>query len=138
MSELRIYTDRLKEGATQKIEEQLDPSFLEVQEEALSFEKPVTLSGSAYLASDHLVTEIRMETSASIPCIVCNEKIEIPLKITGFRFTVPLSAIKSGIYDYTEEVREALLLEVPRFIECSGGQCPERENINKYLNNNVS
>jgi uncharacterized metal-binding protein YceD (DUF177 family) len=136
MSELKIYVDRLKEGATEKIAEELPPSFLEVEEEALRFEKQVVLIGSAYLASDHLVVELNIKTSASTPCIICNEKIDIPLNVVNFRFTIPLSSIRSGVYDYGQEVREALLLEVPRFVECGGGHCPERETINKYLHKN--
>ncbi len=137
MPELKIYVDRLKEGATEKIEERLDPSFMEVAEESLIFEQPIELKGLAYLASDHLIVELAIETSALLPCIICNEKITLPLKLKNFRFTVTLSQIRSGVYDYGEQVREAILVEVPRFFECTGGHCPERENISKYFHNEI-
>ena len=32
-----------------------------------------------------------------------------------------------------EELMEAILLQVPDFVECHDGDCPERKNISKFL-----
>lgn len=130
---LNIYIDRLKGGTHFPIEEGLDPYFIEVQEAELSFQQPIQLRGSAYLAGDHLIIQLSIQTQALLPCIVCNEQVEIGIKIESFYQTVPLSSIKSAIYDYGDEVRNAILLQVPTFIECHHGNCPERVFLKKYL-----
>ncbi len=130
---LKIYVDRLKEGNSEILNATLPSSILDIQEEELSFKEPVHVSGDAYLADDHLVTNINARTTASLPCSICNEPVSILINVKDHCATEPLSEIRSAIYDLTPEVREALLLQVPQFIECNGGNCPERETMKKYL-----
>lgn len=131
--QLRIYVERLKNDHVEKIDETLDPSFLEVHEKDLEFKKPIRLIGTAYLASDHLILELNIHTTAQIPCKICNDPVDVPLEIANVRHTEALSNIKSGVFDFSEEVRDAILLKVPAFVECHGGSCPEREVIKKFL-----
>lgn len=134
-STLKIFIDRLKGDAVEQIEEELPSHFLEVQEADLSFAHPIQLKGSAYLANQHLILELTISTSAQIPCIICNEKVEVPIQIQNVPHTIEISSIKSAVYDYSQEVRNAILLKVPTFVECQDGNCPERKIINKYLKN---
>lgn len=130
---LKIFIDRLKGDAVEQIEEELPSDFLEIQEEDLSFAHPIHLKGSAYLASQHLILELTISTSAQIPCIICNEKVEVSIEIRDVHHTIEVASIKSAIYDYSQEVRSSILLKIPTFVECQEGNCPERKTINKYL-----
>jgi len=132
-SALKIYVDRLKEGHKEKIDLILPPDLMEVNEQELAFLNPITLKGETYLAEDHLVLHLQLETKATLPCIVCNQAVKIPLVIQDFYHAEPIAEIKGAIFDYTEKVREALLLQTPIYIECSNGKCPERKTLNKYL-----
>jgi uncharacterized metal-binding protein YceD (DUF177 family) len=133
MENLKIYIDRLKDGQAQKIEETLAPDFLDVKEEELFFETPVQVRGEVYLADDHLVIHLDMETSATMPCSICNSAISIPIVVKNSYHTEPLKEIKSATYDVAERVRETILLQTPLFTECNGGKCPEREHLKKFL-----
>lgn len=128
-----IYVDRLKDGQTLKIEENSSPAFLDIHEEELSFPSPVAIRGKAYLAEDHLVLQLDIRTEFVMPCSICNEKVTVPVEIKNFYHVEPLAEIPSHIFDYTELLREDILLQVPPFIECRGGKCPERGNISPYL-----
>jgi uncharacterized metal-binding protein YceD (DUF177 family) len=134
MEKLKIYIDRLKGGQSQKIEETLPPNFLALDEEDLLFDDPIHLHGEVYIASDHLVIHLSIETFAYLPCSVCNDPVHAPIAIKNHYLTHPLSEIHGAIFDLTEEIRESILLQTPLFVECHGGKCPERENIKKFLN----
>lgn len=133
MENLKIYIDRLKNGPAQKIEETLSPDFLELDEEDLVFDDPVNLKGEAYLADDHLVIHLNIDTLAYLPCSICNDAIHTSIAIKNLCITHPLSEIEGAVFDLAEEVRESILLQTPLFIECTNGKCPERENIKKFL-----
>lgn len=134
--QLKIYIDRLKEGQIEQIAEVLPPDFLDIHEEDLAFSEPVTLSGKAYLAEDHLVLNLCVKTEASIPCCICNELVKVPVVLDNFYHTVALEDISSPVLDYGADLREAILLQTPLFAECSGGNCPEREEVSKYFKQN--
>lgn len=133
MEKLKIYIDRLKGGHTLKIEETLSPDFLDIGEEDLLFGAPVHLKGEAYLANEHLIIHLNIETTASLPCSICNDPILIPIVLKNIYLTEPLAGIKGAIFDITGEVRESILLQAPLFSECHHGKCPERENLKQFL-----
>jgi uncharacterized metal-binding protein YceD (DUF177 family) len=128
----KIYIDRLTQGNVEQIEESLSPEFLDVEEADLSFQKNVFIRGEAYLTGEHLVLKLKIEAKALIPCAICNEMVETPINIEKFYHTKELRAIPSHVYDFTKELREAILLEVPSFVECRGN-CPERAKLKKYF-----
>lgn len=128
-----IYVDRLKDGQTLKIEEKSSPEFLDIHEEELSFTDPVSISGKAYLAEDHLVLQLDIRTQFVMPCSICNEKVTLPIEIKNFYHVEPIAEITSHIFDFTELLREDILLQVPPFVECHEGRCPERGTISPYL-----
>ena len=133
MEKLKIYIDRLKGGQILEIDETLPPDFLEIDEEELAFEEPVRLHGEAYLANDHLVLHLNIETSARLPCSICNDSVHTPIALKNIYLSEPLEEIKGSIFDITEEVRETILLQTPLFTECHNGKCPDRAVVNKFL-----
>jgi uncharacterized metal-binding protein YceD (DUF177 family) len=133
MENLKVYVDRLRGGHTMNIDETLPPEFMELEDEELSFEEPVHVRGEAYLADEHLVVHLNIDTKAILPCSICNDEVCLPLAIKNIYFTEPLADIKTAIFDVAEQVRETVLLQTPLFTECHDGKCPERENIKKFL-----
>jgi hypothetical protein len=132
-SPFSLYIDRLKDGHKQIIQEEASPDFLDIHEKELSFPHPVIVSGETYLADEHIILHLNIKTIAKIPCLVCNELVSIPIIIDNFTHTREMEDFKSGIFDYSEELREAILLQVPPFAECRAGNCPERETLKQYL-----
>jgi uncharacterized metal-binding protein YceD (DUF177 family) len=132
----KILIDRLKRGQSQKIDEQLEPLVLGPNEPELQFAFPVTVKGEAYIAETHLVIHLDAATKVLMPCAVCNQMIKVELKSLGFYHTEPLEAIPNAIFDYGEPLREALLIELPKTVECKGS-CPERPLIAPYLRSEV-
>lgn len=132
--EFKIYVDRLKHGEVEQIEEQLDPGFLMQDDEELSFKHAVDIQGEAYVAEKELVLHLNsIETIATLPCTICSEPTETPLQLKGLYHVVPLAEIKSGIFNLKEYLRETIILEAPRFVECHEGKCPERKNFEQFL-----
>lgn len=136
IKEIKIYVDRLKDGHTEQVNELLDPSVLDIQEQELSFSRAVEVTGEAYLAEDHLVFHFQIAAAADIPCAICNETFSYPLSVDCYH-TEQLEELKSSVFNGTEAIREAILLQVPPFAECHEGKCPERKNISKFLKKEV-
>jgi uncharacterized metal-binding protein YceD (DUF177 family) len=133
MDNLKIYIDRMQGGQSHKIDETLPPEFLEIDEKDLLFDEPIALKAEAYIADDHLIIQLNAETSAYLPCSICNEPVQLPIVVKDATTTKPLSEINGSVFDLSGEVRESLLLQTPLFAECSGGKCPERESLKKFL-----
>ncbi len=134
MEALKIYIDRLKNGQNQAIKETLTPEFLDIQDEELAFKDPVQVKAEAYVTDDFLVIHLTTETSAWLPCSICNESIRTPISIKNLALTIALEEIKGAIFDLTEKLRDTILLQTPLYTECNNGKCPERENLKKFLN----
>lgn len=133
MSDCKLLIDRLKNGQTEKIDQKLAGAFLGPDEEELKFSFPVKVKGEAYLTDDHLIVHLKAETRVLMPCSICNQMIDSDLKVDHFYQAVPVEEIPSAIYDYQDLLREALLLELPRTVECNSGKCPERETMAPYM-----
>ncbi|MBS0620072.1 MAG: hypothetical protein JSS61_01255 [Verrucomicrobia bacterium] len=133
MDSLKVYIDRLKNEELFAIEETLPPEFMELQEAGLQFKKPIQVKGDAYLANDHLVIQLHLHTEVFLPCSICNEFVSYPIEIHNLSITQPLEDIKKSVYDLSGEIRESILLQVPPFVECGGGNCPEREKLKEFL-----
>ncbi|MBA3237084.1 MAG: hypothetical protein H0T62_01885 [Parachlamydiaceae bacterium] len=134
----KIYFEQLKGGKIEKIDATFTPEFLSVEEESLHFKDPVQLKGEAYLADDALILHLDAETVAVIPCSICNEPVKVPVEIHSFYHAEDIEGLKNGYFNFKEILREALLLEVPAFAECSKGNCPKRKEIVKFLKNPTS
>ena len=129
----KIWIDRLGEGHVQKINGSFDPAFLEIDEKELKFSAPVQAAGEAYLADRHLVIHLKAQTKATVPCAICNEMTDMELKVENFYHSEAIEEIPSAVFDFSGPLRDALLIELPHYFECCGGNCPERENLVPYL-----
>lgn len=139
MSEpFKIFIDRLRDGQTQKIEETLEPSFLGPNEPDLLFNGQVQVKGETYLTDTHLIIHLKAQTKVGMPCAICNEIIDVNLKVDNFYHTEGLEEIPSAVFNYSEALREALLIELPRTAECNQGNCPNRESLKPYLHKDTT
>lgn len=130
---LTIHTDQLDEGKREEIDLTLPPDFLDVKEDDLSFPHPIRVKGETYVITDHLVLLLSVETKAQMPCTICNKKISVPIKTQDISHTLPLAEMESTIFDYTDLLREEIILLIPQFAECENGKCPERAQIAPFM-----
>ncbi|MCI0381533.1 MAG: DUF177 domain-containing protein [Chlamydiae bacterium] len=129
-----IYADRLKEEQREAIELKLPPDFLQTYpEDEITFKEEILIQGETYLASDHLVIHGSVHTSVLLPCSICNQPVKKTIHINSFYHTEELANIKSHIFDYSEEIRSAILLSIPQFAECNEGRCEERKQMEKFF-----
>lgn len=131
--EFKIYIHRLYEGREETIKETFSPSFMEIQERELQFTKPITLTGSAYLADQTLILVWNVHTFALIPCAICNQMVEQEIDIKNFNAQIEIETIAGGVFNFKELLRECVLLELPFVLECHNGHCPERKNLVHFL-----
>jgi hypothetical protein len=127
----QIFIDRLANGQEETIAWKLPATLLNVQEDVLFFPTEITVEGRAYLAEEFLIIQVDISTTAMVPCTVCNKMVEKQIVIDEFYHAEPLS--KEKIFDFTEKLRDAILLEVPPFYECNNGNCSERKELEKFL-----
>lgn len=126
----KIYVDRLREGREEKISFTVDASFIGVPSEFLD---PVRISGVAYLAHSHLILRLRIDTMMRMVCAMCNEFVNVQTAIDDFYQTVELAKIPHFVFNFEDLVRDAILLQLPHTVECNGGNCPDREQLQKYF-----
>lgn len=128
----KIHIEQLRNGHSNEIDEVFSPSFLDVNEESLSFTDKVHVQGEAYLAGEMLILHFVVVAHGLIPCSICNELVKVEINIPNFYHAEPLADIKGGIFNFGIILREAILLEAPSFAECEG-KCPKRKEIKEFL-----
>ena len=131
--DVRISLDSLKVKETERIEKELSPEFLEIDEMELTIDRSIHVKGMIYLTPSHLIMQVSAKTSGSMPCLICNEMTRFTLKIETFTHTERLSRLSRGYFDIRPALREALLLQLPQFVECSNSKCPKRDELKSYL-----
>src|SRR5262245_11118195 len=115
-----LYIDRLRGGEEFFFEEEMNPDFLNLENDPeFSSSEKVRVSGKAYLAGDWLVIQGSIETALTVLCSMCNESFGMPVHVDWVH-EEPISNIKGGLFDYSELVREEILLEVPYYRLCGG------------------
>jgi hypothetical protein len=115
--EFKIFVDRLRNGVVENISESLDPAFMDLHEKDLRFVNPITLKGTAYIAAKDLVMALDVKTTASMTCSICLGPVEVPIHLNDLVITEEVANIKSHIYVFRPEVREAILQEDRRVSE---------------------
>lgn len=131
--QFKIYVEQLREGQERRIDESLDPSFMEIEEPALVFKNPIIVKGKTYLAEKELVIHWNIDAEAFIPCSICNDMTAIPIHLKNIYHTEPVDEIKGGIFNFKELLRTTILLETPAFVECHDGHCPQRKELEKFI-----
>lgn len=129
----KIYVDRLRDGAIEKISEVFTSDFLCQRDESLSYQTDVNVVGEAYLAENDLILHLNVSTSAEVPCTICTKPVTVPVTLEGLYIVEPLEEIPSGIYSFREALRESIILEAPRFAKCGGEKCENEAEYTKYL-----
>jgi len=127
---LNIHT--LSENHPIIINKSFDPSFIDLDEKEIKFEDPIEIKGKIYLASDDIIINVSSRTYVKLPCSICNEPIKYLLVNKNYMHNQPLKTLNDSIYDYTEIIRQAVILELPAKVECNNN-CSERENIAPFL-----
>lgn len=131
----QIYLDRLKDGKEYTHEGEILPGNCGIVDEKgeYTFSFPLLFKTRAYITDDVLILEISLETKATLFCKICTEPVEMALFVEKSCKTVPVSACRDRKYDYQADIREEVLLAIPHFIECSGGECPSRPTFKTFL-----
>ena len=132
---LIIFTEQLREGKREAIEHVLPPDFLAIQEPELNFTSPIHLKGEAYATDEHLILQLSAHTEVKMPCSICNEMTFVSLKTEEIYHTILFIDLKSTIFDFTDLIREELVILIPHFVECQQGKCPDRNQISKFMKN---
>ncbi len=130
---MKIYIDRLRDGHIERIDGEYQQDFISVNENSLSFNAPITAKGEIYLCDDTIVVHFDASTHVTLPCIVCNDPTDVVIAVKDVYVSENISNIRSRVYDFSSELREALLLEAPSFAECNNGSCPHRDDMKKFM-----
>ncbi len=130
---LKIFLDRLKGDKKEKIEGLFSVSLLEKTEPDCTVSDQVQVELEAYLTSELLVIHLNAKGKVWLPCVVCNQITDKEIEAKGFYQTYPIKDIKDRIFDVLPILKEALLIEIPPFLECNQGDCPERKHIKSFL-----
>ena len=131
--QLKIFTEQLKDGRKEKIDLILAADFLDLTEKEIQTPSSITVKGEAYCLDDLLMISLEVETSIEMPCSICNSATQVPLQNKNILLSIPLSELPSAIYDYTDLLREEIIILIPQFVECKDGSCPERKELQPYL-----
>lgn len=129
---LLVHIERLREGKTESFEEQLDPALLQMADEELACNEPITVSGEVYLVDTWLIVKLSFTANIVIPCSFCNEPFILPIR-SDLQHEESLEEISGGVFDLLPVVREAILLEIPFYPQCGGETCRNRDKIEKFL-----
>ena len=130
--ELKIYVNRLEGGKGETIEESFPATLLFENEAELHFPGDVSFKGQAYLADGHLVIKLEIHCAIEIPCSICDKPCPLSVDLKDFYYAHSLEEVKAAVFDYSEVIREAVLLELPAIAECDG-RCKQREEMRPFL-----
>jgi uncharacterized metal-binding protein YceD (DUF177 family) len=130
---MEINVEQLKNGKPEGIDLTLPSDFLEIHEKEIFFTGPVHLKGQAYAADDHLILQLSAETEIKMACSICNKMTRLPLNAQEIFYSIPFDELKSTIFDFTDIVREEIILLIPQFVECQEGKCPERAHLSPFM-----
>lgn len=122
----------LTSGKTIKFDGKIDPKFIEIMESELKFIDPIQIQGKAYIVDDFLIIHLNAMTFATMPCASCNEMKKTKISLENFRINEPLESIPE-VYDFRAALKEALLLELPKFLDCEEGNCPKKTDLKPFL-----
>ena len=133
---LCVYLERLVSGRKQEFDELVEPDLLNLSDETLTFQDPVYVKGEAYLAEGWLILHLSVDTKVTVPCSLCNEPVAIDISVKGLIEEEAVETIHGGVFDFSDRIREVVLLEVPFYPQCGGAECSNRKDVEKYLAKN--
>jgi uncharacterized metal-binding protein YceD (DUF177 family) len=130
---LNIYVDRLQGGKSDHFEESLPPDSLQLSDDILTFKDPILVKGLAYLSEDFLIIQFSVDTQVWVACSLCNEELKRSIHLRDVIEEIPIDDIQGAVFDCAAVIRQAILLEIPFFVQCGGEVCKNRKSIEKYL-----
>ena len=130
---LKIHLERLQEGKKEQFEESISPDVLQLSDDILTFTEPVSISGCAYASEDFLILQFNVHASVTLACSLCNEMMKLPINLHDVIEEISLDEIEGSVYDLAPLIREAILLEIPFYVQCGGDMCKNRKSVEKYL-----
>ncbi len=136
-SPLKIFTEQLRDGKREQIEHVLPPDFLGLGEPDLIFQHPIYLKGEVYATDEDLILQLSAHTEVKMPCSICNDMTFVTLKTEELYHTILLSELESTTFDFTDILREEIVILIPQYVECQQGNCPERKVISKFMKSKV-
>lgn len=133
LDQMIIYVDRLRGGGKEVLKVQLPPDLFDFRDPEIALKEGVKVQGSAYLANGELVFSFSFHAALTMPCRVCNRKIDYIIELTDVYWMIDLSDVKGAKVDATEIIVEFLMAEIPPFVECGGGTCTHRQEQEPFL-----
>jgi uncharacterized metal-binding protein YceD (DUF177 family) len=130
---LKIFTDQLQEGETETIDLTLPPEFLDLSEKDIQTPSPILVKGEAYVVDDLLIFSLSIQTEIEMLCSICNGMTRVSLENKNIDLSLSLSELPSSIFDYSDLLREEIIMLIPQFAECSEGSCPKRKELKNHL-----
>jgi uncharacterized metal-binding protein YceD (DUF177 family) len=130
---LTIFTEQLRNGKREQIDHVLPPDFFGITEADLTFHSPIYVKGEVYATDEDLILQLSAHTEVKMPCSICNEMTLVTLKTEELYHTVLLDELESTTFDFTDILREEIVILIPQYVECQEGQCPERKTLSKFM-----
>ena len=107
--------------------------FLNIDESELHFGPQVDIRGEAYVVEDQLILHLDLIVPVVSICTICSGDAALTIDINNLYHIEDIKKLKTTIFDFSSVLRQEILLEVPRYAECRGGNCPDREAMKGYL-----
>lgn len=136
--QLKIYVESLRAGGEEVVSLVIPSDFLEISEKEVSIAPQVSVQGTVYVTGDELILSLDCQTSIYLPCSICNAPTHVEIRTGTFTHSESLSDLPSSIFDYSQIIREELLLLIPHFVECQNGKCPERKELKIFMKEKVT
>ncbi|HEX2579374.1 MAG TPA: hypothetical protein VHK67_03110 [Rhabdochlamydiaceae bacterium] len=131
--ELKVFTEQLRDGKRETFEHVLPPDFLGINEPDIVFHHPIHVKGEVYATDEDLILQLSAHTEVQMPCSICNQMTFVPLKTEELYHTILLD--DSTTFDFSDILREELIILIPQYVECHNGKCPERQIVSKFMKN---
>ena len=112
-----INIDQLRKTGNLSLNMTLPSDFLELEESELHFGAEIVLQGEAYVVDERLILHLDMIVPAILVCTICSGDAHKDVKIDNFYHVEETKKLKSTIYDFSNVLRQEILLEVPQFAE---------------------
>ncbi len=128
-----INIDQVRKSGNLSLNMSVSSDFLNIDESEIHFGPQVDIRGEAYVVDDRLILHLDLIVPAILVCKMCSGDAPITIDINSLYHIEEIKNLKTTIFDFSSVLRQEILLEVPRFAECRGGNCPDRETMKAYL-----
>ncbi|HEX4838817.1 MAG TPA: hypothetical protein VFU89_00050 [Rhabdochlamydiaceae bacterium] len=137
-SPLKIFIEQLRNGKRERFEHILPSDFLDINEPDLVFHSPIYVKGEVYATDEDLILQLSAHTEVQMPCSICNQMTFVSLNTEELYHTILLKELESTTFDFTDILREELVILIPQYVECQNSKCPERQSLSKFMKNKAA